>query len=53
MLIDFVVGGLQIVLIGLIGFGGVLCAREEADREGDAEDAQGLPWVDRRSSSSD
>ena len=53
MLIDYVVGGLQVILIGLIVYGGVLCAREGAKREGDAEDAQGSPRTERRLSSSD
>ncbi len=43
MLIDYVVAGLQVILIGLIVFGGVLCAREGASRDGDAENTPTPP----------
>lgn len=52
MLIDYIVSGLQVLLIGLIVFGGVLCAREGASSEGDA-DAQSSPRTERRFSSND
>lgn len=52
MLIDYVVGGLQVLLIGLIVFGGVLCAKEGASSEEDA-DAQSAPPTDRRLTSTD
>jgi hypothetical protein len=50
VLIDYVVAGLQVILIGLIVFGGVLCAREGANREGglETEDAQSPHRTDRR-----
>jgi hypothetical protein len=50
MLIDYVVAGLQVILIGLIVFGGVLCLRERAnhDRDVEADDAQSPLRTDRR-----
>jgi hypothetical protein len=53
MLIDYVVFGLQVVLIGLIVFGGVLCAHQGAIREGDANDAEISLPTDRSRSPSD
>jgi len=50
MLIDYVVGGLQVILLGLIVSGGVLCAREGANRNGyaEAKDARDPLRPDRR-----
>ena len=48
MLIDYVVGGLQVLLIGLIVFGGVLCAREGTNRDGDAKETREPERTDRR-----
>ena len=55
MLIDYVVAGLQVILIGLIVFGGVLCLREGANHDGDVEagDAQSPVRTDRRLLSND
>jgi len=55
MLIDYLVFGLQVILISLIVFGGVLYLREVANHDGDveAEDAHSPVRTDRRLLSND
>ena len=48
MLIDYVVGGLQAITIGLIVFGAVLCVAEVVGRERDPEDQQSTSRTDQR-----